>query len=82
MSTELEFVTTDELWGELKKRFQSCLFVGQDVRDHLQLLYGGYGSHCIGLARYAEKRLYDFIVNAPQPTPPPFKPGDEEGMDS
>ena len=67
----LEFVTSEELFDELKRRFLACVFVGHDNRDFIQLWYGGFGVHCMGLARHAEKRLYELVSNPPpQPTPP------------
>ncbi len=60
-SHSMEFVTTEELIEELKKRHDSVLFVGIVNRasdaDQYNLQWRGGTATAVGLARYAEQRI-------------------------
>lgn len=61
---DLTTITTGELLEELRKRHSRFIFVGKDVKDYNILHFGGYFSDAMGMARYAEKRLYDLWMKS------------------
>ena len=59
---ELDFVTTDELVGELMKRHDRCLVVLHTQKGYVVPYYRGYATDAIGLANYAANRIFSLLV--------------------
>ncbi len=59
MMSDLEFKTTDELVGELEKRFDAMVFAGISIRregKHAQVyFYNGEDLRCVGLCANAQR---------------------------
>ncbi len=58
---DLSFVLTSDLWDELKKRYDVCIFVGSKDLDKktgdFSLYFHGGQALCIGLAEVAMAKL-------------------------
>lgn len=63
-SPDLATVTTDELVAELRNRCNHLLLIMPSPKEDLLIYYKGYKTHALGLATYAQKRLYDLIFEA------------------
>lgn len=59
----LQTATLLELIHEIKSRHDGCLFIGVDAKNgSMNLCWGGYGTHAIGLANYAAARLMGMLA--------------------
>ena len=58
---DLSLVSMDDIWEELKKRFDACLLVDlkeyDEQREGAQISYHGGKFICIGLAEYAKEKI-------------------------
>lgn len=61
---DLATVTTDELVAELRNRCDHILLIIPSVKGDLLIYYKGFMTHALGLATYAQRRLYDLIFEA------------------
>lgn len=63
---DLSLVSMDEIWEELKKRFDAVLLVDlktyDSEREGAQISFKGGKFICIGLAEYAKKKILDDSV--------------------
>lgn len=63
--TDLSFVTVDEMWEEIKKRYDGALFVGcQNIntkQDSTTFFFEGGITHCMGLAWWSLCRFQQLI---------------------
>ena len=61
---DLSMITTDELVAELRNRCNHFLVIMPSPKEDLLIYYKGYLTHALGLATYAQRRLYDLIFEA------------------
>lgn len=67
-SPTIDMATTQELFDEIKRRHECAVLVvqGRDKVDNrsgdLNILHGGWSSHCLGLVEYARLRIYGLMV--------------------
>ena len=64
--TDLTLVLEDDLWEEMKKRYEGFIFVTLNTldksRESIKINYHGGKSICIGLAELCKKRIIeDFL---------------------
>ena len=59
---DLTHATVDELFAEIQRRTDIAILVYVDVKDVVQMLRYGRKVACMGLAEYARRRLYDWLM--------------------
>lgn len=58
---DLSLITSEDLAKELAKRHDRCLLVYHDQHDAIQLYFMSCITDALGLASYADKRLYELL---------------------
>lgn len=62
-NAHVETADTDALLDELLSRGKAVLLLWVHSQGEIELLWRGTAVSAMGLARYAEKRIFDLIVN-------------------